>query len=374
MKKALILLLAFAMALSLCGCGKTEAAKNVEASIDALLATENAGSAEIAEVKAAYDALTADEQKTVKNYSDFVTFRDKHYETALVGTWYPFSLALQTPEYIYNLRYSITLKDDMTYVTANADYSSVSGAWEISQGKLFLQGISHLQAETGSGYWNKDYLTFRIEYADGKDQIVFEELDEIYYQLDDYLASLEGIVLDINCAKDDLSQYLGFTSYTIPMVDQWGASTGGFSERVCLKNLLYEQGWTYIGTSQDILLEVLYPEYTVYSESDGSTYETENSAGSFTVSFNPFEAGGGIDLKYSDPLYPYTYTTDLTPDSFSFGRAKGHIYFLNSKYVKDVHKSENGLRILDLDITDSTSFLGNELIYAGTWTDYNWEY
>lgn len=192
--------------------------------------------------------------------------------------------------------------------------------------------------------------------------------------MDDYLASLEGIVLDVDCAKDDLSQYLGFTSYTIPMVDQWGASTGGFSEKVCLKNLLYEQGWTYIGTSQDILLEVLYPEYTVYSESDGSTYETENYAGSFTVSFNPFEIGSGIDLKYSDPLYPYAYTTDLTPDSFSFGRAKGHIYFLNSKYVKDVHKSENGLRILDLDITDSTSFLGNELIYAGTWTDYNWEY
>ena len=216
MKKALILLLAFAMALSLCGCGKTEAAKSVEASIDALLATENAGSAEIAVVKAAYDVLTADEQKTVKNYSDFVTFRDKYYETALVGTWYPFSLALNMPEYIYNPRYSITLKDDMTYVTDNADYSSVSGAWEISQGKLILQGISRLHTENWSGHWNKDYLTFRIEYADGKDQIVFEELDEVYYQLDNYLASLEGIVLDIDCAKDDLSQYLGFTSYTIP--------------------------------------------------------------------------------------------------------------------------------------------------------------
>lgn len=373
MKKTLILLLAFAMALSLCGCGKTEAAKSVEASIDALLATENAGSAEIAEVKAAYDALTADEQKTVKNYSDFVAFRDKHYETALVGTWYPFSLALNMPEYIYNPRYSITLKDDMTYVTANADHSSVSGAWEISQGELILQGISRLHTETWGASWSEDHLTLQIEYTDGKDQIIFEGSD-VYYQLDDYLASLEGIVLDIDCAKDDLSQYLGFTSYTIPMVDQWGASTGGFSESVCLKNLLYEQGWTYIGTSQDILLEVLYPEYTVYSESDGSTYEGKNDAGSFTVSFNPFEAGGGMDLKYSDPLYPYAYTTDLTPDSFSIGRAKGHIYFLNSKYVKDVRKNEYGSRILDLDITDSTSFLGTDFIYAGNWTDYNWEY
>ena len=374
MKKALMLFLVFAMALSLCGCGKTEAAKSVEASIDTLLAAETAGSAEIAEVKAAYDALTEAEQKTVKNYGDFVTYRDKHYETALVGTWYPFSLALRTPEYIYNLRYSITLKDNMTYVTANADYSSVSGAWEISQGKLILQGISRLHAETWGGSWSGDYLPFRIEYADGKDQIVFEDLGEVYYQLDDYLASLEGIVLDIDCAKVDLSQYLGFTSCTVPMVDQWGASTGGFSERVCLKNLLYEQGWTYIGTSQDILLEVLYPEFTVYSESDGSTYETENDAGSFTVSFNPFEFVGGIDMKYSDPLYQYAYTTDLTPDSFSFGRAKGHIYFLNSKYVKDVHKDENGFRVLDLDITDSTHFLGADSIAIGLWTDYNWEY
>lgn len=346
----------------------------MEASIDALLAAENAGSAEIAEVKAAYDALTADEQKTVKNYNDFVTFQDKHYEAALVGTWYPFSLALQTPEYIYNPRYSITLKDDMTCVTTNEAIFSESGTWEVSEGKLTLHGINRIDSETWSGHWDKDYFTFRIESADGKERLVFEDLNEVYCQLDDYLASLEGIVLDIDCAKDDLSQYLGFTSYTIPMVDQWGASTGGFSERVCLKNLLYEQGWTYIGTSQDILLEVLYPEYTVYSESDGSTYETENSAGSFTVSFNPFEAGGGIDLKYSDPLYPYAYTTDLTPDSFSFGRAKGHIYFLNSKYVKDAHKDENGMRILDLDLTESTRFLGTYSIYAGNWTDYNWEY
>ena len=70
MKKAISLLLALVMCLSLCACGKSEAVKNVENLISGIGSVTISSSAAIKEAEEAYNALSDEEQTKVKNYSD----------------------------------------------------------------------------------------------------------------------------------------------------------------------------------------------------------------------------------------------------------------------------------------------------------------
>lgn len=68
MKKVIAMLLVLAMALPLCGCGKSEAVKNVEALISSIgTVTLDSGNA-IDAAQQAFDALTADEKGKVENH------------------------------------------------------------------------------------------------------------------------------------------------------------------------------------------------------------------------------------------------------------------------------------------------------------------
>lgn len=68
MKRVTIILLALILCLSLCGCGKSEAVKNVEAMIDAIGEVTLDSEAAVVAAEEAYAALTAEEKEKVENH------------------------------------------------------------------------------------------------------------------------------------------------------------------------------------------------------------------------------------------------------------------------------------------------------------------
>ena len=70
MKKAISLLLALALCLSLTACGKSEAVKSVEDLIDGIGNVTISSSAKINEAEEAYNSLSTEEQGQVKNYKN----------------------------------------------------------------------------------------------------------------------------------------------------------------------------------------------------------------------------------------------------------------------------------------------------------------
>lgn len=98
MKKAISLILALALCLSLCSCGKSKAAKNVEALIDAIGDVTADSEAAVVAAEQAYDGLSAEEKENIENYAALTSARtaldaallEKHLEelyAAVVGEW-----------------------------------------------------------------------------------------------------------------------------------------------------------------------------------------------------------------------------------------------------------------------------------------------
>ena len=238
MKKAISLLLALILCLSLTACGKSEAVKNVEAMIDALTeATENLGE-EIIAVKDAYDDLSYEEQKKVKNYDDFNAIRDSYYEQVLVGQWYPLSLNLYEPEHIFAPRYHITLNADMSFTNFAYDSGNEVGQWEVKEGNLILHGINGLSTEcSGSFSLENDFVSLKIDRTDGFEYFC-EDSGIRYYRETEYRKAVTDVVMAVDCSQVDLSEYIGFSSMEVLEFDEWGAHTGTVYNRVVLQNLL----------------------------------------------------------------------------------------------------------------------------------------
>lgn len=80
MKKAISLLLAFVMCLTLCACGKSKSVKNVENLIDAIgeITAESGDAITVAE--SAYNDLTDDEKSKVENYTQLETYKVEYEE------------------------------------------------------------------------------------------------------------------------------------------------------------------------------------------------------------------------------------------------------------------------------------------------------
>lgn len=68
MKKAIILLLALVLCLSLCACGKSKAVKGVETLIDSIGEVSADSETAVNSAVSAYEALSEEEKKTVANY------------------------------------------------------------------------------------------------------------------------------------------------------------------------------------------------------------------------------------------------------------------------------------------------------------------
>ncbi len=373
MKKVISLLLALVLCLSLCACGKSEAVKNVEAMIDALMGSIEYNVEEIEAIYAAFAALSEKEQKKVRNYTDFSKLSDDFYAASLVGTWYPFAFDIGSLEERFSPPYYIVLNADHTYESVAGEAGSTTGTWEVKNKCLTLLGLKELNTLIG-GHGGKDDIALNICYEDGfiflNDDTQFIK----YYKEKDYFSILGDVLLAVDCANVNLSDYLGFTTFELYATDEWGARTGSVYDEIILKNLLYEDGWMYFGVSEDFQIEVLYPDYTeVFYDPDGSKHTQEYSSGSYTVFGCPFS-------HYSTKHLPdlgaktkeFSSESDLSTGSFTFGRAKGALYFINNKYVADVRKDENDCRYIVLDNSQKYCALvlgGYDKMYTDQWLE-----
>ena len=348
MKKAISLLLALVLCLALCACGKSEAVKNVEAMIDALMGATEYNVEEIEAIYTAFAELSEKEKKRVGNYDDFIKISDEYYAYAIVGTWYPFAFVIDALEESFSPHYYIVLNEDYTFESVAGKEGITTGTWEVKNKCLTLFGLKELHTlSTGWGDEGSD-IAIHIAYEDG---FVYLDAYHSYYKEDDYFSILGDVLLAVDCANVNLSDYLGFTTFELCAVDEWGARTGSVYDEIILKNLLYEDGWMYFGVSRDFQIEVLYPDYTeVFYDPDGSKHTQEYSSGSYTVFGCPFSHYGTKHLPdLGAKTKEFSSKTDLSTDSFTFGRAKGALYFINNKYVADVRKDENDYRYIVLD-------------------------
>ena len=372
MKKLVALLLLAAMCLSLAACGKSDAVKAVEAMIDALSEVSDKTLEEAFAIQEAYDALTEDEQKKVKNYEDFSAQRDAYLETVLTGTWYPFDLALHEPEYIFNPRCSITLHEDGNLTHEGVHSGTGYAAWDVTGGELLLPGLMNLDTENSSHYFHEGSGSLSIILNDGKLQLALDDT-WFFMRLEDYLAKADEVIRVVDLETEDPADYLGFGSLRCYSYDEWGTETGS-SIRIAPTNLLYEEGWMYLAISDDFALEVLYPEHNyTYYYTDGDVHVSAQDAGSYTFTYSPFmfEASALTNGHFWDNA---TVESDLTLDQFTFGRAKGQIYFINSMYVEDIRRNEEtGCRELVLKASEY-SFLGQDSYTHDWWEADNVEY
>ena len=378
MKKAISLLLALVMCLSLTACGKSEAVQNVEGMIDALMGSAEYTAEDIEAIHSAFAALSEKEQKKVGNYDDFSELSDDFYAASLVGTWYPFAFDIGSLEERFSPQYYIVLNEDHTYESVAGEAGSTTGTWEVKNKCLTLLGLKEIRTLIGSR-GGKDDIALNICYENGF--IILDDDRQFieYYKEKDYFSILGDALLAVDCANVNLSDYLGFTTFELYATDEWGARTGSVYDEIILKNLLYEDGWMYFGVSDDFQIEVLYPDYTtvdVYP--DGRSDTNEYASGSYTVFGCPFEH---ISTKHLPDLgaktKEFSYEADLSTDSFTFGRARGTLYFINSKYVADVRKGENDSRILvfndSLEFTEIL-FDGVSELCVGLWEEGKLEY
>ncbi len=325
MKKVISLFFVLVMCLSLCACGKSEAVKNVEAMIDALGEITLESIDAICSAEDAYFALTEDEQKKVDNYEILAEARDAYYELALVGNWYSSEISLDVESNYEKLGF--VLNSDLS--CTNYEYGSTSsGVWSVTD------GILRTNFEEG---WENSYI---IKDVDGiiSLQLEYSESGRTMMKEEDYFAYLNEIFLIVELSAENVADYCRLDLYTPHYyTNEWGETVELTTTGTTLlaRNNVYEDGWLYLCSSSDLTIEVLYPEYTLtYTYTDSTSTETYPAGATTSTESNPYVCYFPMELdRYFEN---YTITTDLSLEELSFGRAKGQIIFINSKFVEEV--------------------------------------
>lgn len=334
MKKAVSLLLALVLCLSLCACGKSEAVKNVEAMIDALGEITLESIDAIRSVESAYNALTEDEQKKVNNYETLTEARDAYYELALVGDWCVYYIDLYDVEGLFK-RLDFQLNDDMTGTSYMDDgETEASATWS----------VENCVVNIDCGQYG--CCAYTVVEKDGKLLLEFEaDPNRSLMHVADFRDLLDEIFLVVDLSEVDISEFCGISLYQSHVKDAWGEPTGDVNSHIYISNLLVEQGWLYLHNSNDIAIEVLYPEYYVtQTEPDGNTYTYTHYSGSDTIRDNPFTHLVGVEM---DNVHKgHALSSTLNKEQLSFGRAKGTIVYINTKFVTEVKYLDRVVRVI----------------------------
>ena len=343
MKRGFSMLLALVLCLSLCACGQNEAVKQVESMIDALGEITLDRIDDICSAEAAYDALTAEEKEQVQNYSTLTAARDRYYELALVGEWCDPQVDLYDILSCYD-RSDVVLNADMTGAASPGTPWEFSGTWSVKDGILQIQS-------------GDSWTEYTVVEKDGTPAV------QAYIPKDDYIALLDDAFLIVDVSEVELSDYFGLEVVDYEMKDQWGDPSGQHNICAYLTNRLYDQGWLYLSSSDDLAVEILYPEYQIhYAYKDGFTWDSTTEAGGYTVSWCPFDIWCGFSITGYDTA-DMTATTDLTVEQLSLGRARGSIVYINSKYVSGVAPSADGANRTLITSFDDSAYL------SGGWYD-----
>ena len=322
MKKAISLLLALLLCLSLTACGKSEAVKNVEAMIDALGEITLESIDAIRSAEDAYNALTENERKKVDNYATLTEARDAYYELVLVGNWYSSEIELYDVEANYE-DLGFTLNSNLS--CTNYEYGNTSsGVWSVTD------CILRTNFEEG---WENSYI---IKDVDGKIslQLEYSESGCTMMKEDDYFAYLDSIFLIVDLSEVDINDYCELYLMDHESLNEWGEPNGWGATYVMVGSKAYRNGWYYL-TYNDIAIEVLFPQYTVTRTfPDGTNYEYVEEATTHTMAYDKlfWYYVYAINTKSPD----YTDISDVTLDQLSLGRAKGKVYFISKEYVKEV--------------------------------------
>jgi len=359
MRKALSLILALVLCLSLSACGKSEAVKNVEAMIDALGEITLESIDAIRSAEDAYNALTEDEQKKVDNYETLTQARDSYYELALAGEWVRNHINISDVASNYEA-ISIVLNSDMTGIHQEDGNNPLT--WSVVNSQLCLD-MGHYQ-NTYNIIEENGIIYFHYYEKEMPQENITWQSDSDYLSVSDFHTYLDDIFLIVDLSSVELSEYFDFTVYEEDITDEWGDSLGAGYKSVLLKNKLYEQGWMFLDKKDDYAIEVLYPAYTVTVDyKNGNTEIINHEEGSYTVDwYTPYtcywQTRDYLDSYSTDS----TATSSLTLDQLSFGRARGTFIFINSDYVVAVQKMDAEItnnRILTIEINGITQTAQN---------------
>lgn len=331
MKRIFTLLLAGILCFGLCACGKSAGVKNVEAMIDALgdITLESADA--IASAVIAYNELTTDERDKVGNYEILSAAQDRFCELNLIGEWSNTYIDFWNVESMYD-RVSIELYEDMTFFLHDSDFQN--GTWQVSEQQLVLS------------FDENNIMVFSIN--DDSENYRLTNGDNHYLKKEAFHARLDDTFLIVELADTNVNDYCELYIMEHIEKDAFDTPTGYSKTYAMIGSRAYQDGWCcYNGT--DVAIEVLFPEHQVtHTFKGGSDAQRTEAAYTATTTFNvPFaQIVDEIGSVYSRG----EYTSDLTAEQLSFGRAKGTLYYINLDYVKEftyLDKNNRGITLID---------------------------
>ncbi len=336
MKKAISLMLALVLCLSLCACGKSEAVKNVEALIDAIgeVAVESGDS--IAAAQAAYDALSAEEQAKVGN-SSTLSAAKVGYTVALIDAIGEVTLDSE-PTVIEVETFYNALSDEEKVAVTNTDVLEAArstledlkyeqlrlsfvGEWLYLSDSLELKVILNADGtgeildfdETQPTEWqlSRDGTELSFDYwgvslsceVGTADEFVFLNSDMVgasFVKATDYQAIAEQYLTVVEITMDNYEAYLGTVTFSRDVMDDWGENI--FCTVFAFSNTAYDDGLTVMGFSSDYRME--------------------------------YTAGGSTNTLY----YPYVFYdfNVQTPEEINIKRVKGTLTFVDNDFVESV--------------------------------------
>lgn len=322
MKKIVALLLAVLMCFSLCGCGKSEAVKNVESMIDAIGEVMLDSEAVIVAAEESYNALSEEEQSKVENYAVLTSAREqldiaKHeaLEISFAGEWVS------------------ELKGEMALVL-NADNTltidGVNGTWELNEEETALI-IEAAGMKFEFSIIEEDSIQKLSGLAIGAECLVAQE---------DYQEAFDKKFVAVELNGENVRDYLGDPVHAGYLLDNWGEEDKS-TPIYLLTSKVYENGLVYIGCTDDFAVEIIFDD-----NFQGDVAES--------ISQNPFTAIQAISFSDQIPAW-YKYPVSIGD------RAAGTLYYVREEYVAKNYADENNWANVQLTSgsTYSTGWLDN---------------
>lgn len=300
MKKITVFLIGLAMCLSLCGCGKSEAVKNVESRIEGIGTVSWESEAAIAEVEKAYDALTDKEKSSVGNYEALTAAKEaleeaiqQHFEQLrqrVIGEWVDESGLVQA---------KISFLEDGSFQLGSVAYGDT---WELS--------------EDGEAIYVNGWENYAVLEENGLVKLVNKASvglpydGVIYVREKDFQAAHNEKYVTVELTTENVSDYMGEAVFIGYERDEFGEEKTEYS-CYAFPSLVRDQGLIYLGAA-DAAVEV------ILQDKDDPSFRLE------TTLFEPFGSWGVMGYVSS------------WEEIVGLGRARGEIVFVKEEYVRDV--------------------------------------
>ena len=369
MRKWIAMLLALTLCLPLSGCGKSDAVKAVEAMMKPLSTLTEETQADYFAAHEAYQALSFEEQETVKPRKKFYAQLDPYFTQNVSGDWYPFDIQPQYIESLEKPQFCVTLNADGTAQQTDPVDGVQIGSWTMEYGVVILSGIAQISTPNhGSSSWDETY-PFKVDTMTGSIRLNSWDVDRYYLRLEEYNQALSEVIKIVDLSEVNLEEYFGIDEAIEREVDEFGAHTGWVYRSYFLTSKLFDEGWYCYDTDNEFTVELIAPTYDTMVTDIDSGNVTPNHHEQRTVTLNAYAPflpkGGNSFIEKTD----YMIVEGNPPaEDFRFGRAKGKVYFINADCVKEVLKDEYETRSLILD-TEKYAIFGHERLNAGEWDD-----